>query len=363
MGRLLTVTILSTVALLTAGAVLLGSGSPAAACGGSTANPATAASHPPVAGYGGDQLANAAAIMNAGAALGISTDGQAIGVMTAMGESGLRNLTYGDTAGPDSRGLFQQRANWGTLAQRLNPTTAATLFFHKLVTIPGWQAMTPTLAAHAVQANADPGYYTPFWPPALKVITALTIGQAACTANVSADGRALAQNLVTAIDAGRITGLIPDHLREIRWIAEGRTVPNCGVDDRILQVITIALTTFGRIGISDINRHCTGQLDGAGTQSSHWVHGGGQAVDFYSLGGIATDGADANALRLIRTLDPVMPSGARVGQAECRTTAGDVPTLVHLVPFDDTCTHLHIDVAYATGGLTAANLTTAYARQ
>lgn len=361
--RLLTVTAIGTVGLLITGALLLGSGSPAQACGGRTADPATAATHAPVDSYRGDQLANAAAIMNAGATLGLTATGQAIGVMTAMGESGLRNLNYGDTVGPDSRGLFQQRSNWGTLAQRLNPTTAATLFFRKLLTIPGWQAMAPTLAAHTVQANADPGYYMPYWQPALAVVAALTVGQAACTTAVTGDTRTLAVNLVTAIDAGRITGLIPDHLKEIRWIAQGRTVPNCGVDVRILQVITIALTTFGRVGISDINRRCTGQLDGAGVLSSHWIHGGGQAVDFYSLAGVPTSGADANALRLIRTLDPVMPTGARVGQAECRTAAGDAPALVHLIPFDDTCTHLHVDVAYAIGGLTAANLTAAYAAQ
>jgi hypothetical protein len=54
-----------------------------------------------------------------------------IGVMTAMGESGLANLEHGDAAGADSRGLFQQRANgaWGSLKDRMTPYTAAYNFF------------------------------------------------------------------------------------------------------------------------------------------------------------------------------------------------------------------------------------------
>ncbi|WP_418605936.1 hypothetical protein [Georgenia sp. SUBG003] len=80
-----------------------------------------------VNGYSGAQLANAAAIINAGADLGLSVRDQTIGVMTAMGESGLEVLDHGDEAGPDSRGLFQQRDNgaWGTLEQRMDPTASA----------------------------------------------------------------------------------------------------------------------------------------------------------------------------------------------------------------------------------------------
>src|ERR1700760_2000495 len=89
--------------------------------------------HAAVDGYSGDQLANAAAIINAGTALGVGIEGDEIGVMTAMGESGLRILDYGDQAGPDSRGLFQQRTFWGTLAQRMNASDSATLFFQRLV--------------------------------------------------------------------------------------------------------------------------------------------------------------------------------------------------------------------------------------
>jgi len=130
----------------------------------------------PLAGYCQDQLVNAASIIEAAQAQGIGPHTQAVGVMTAIGESGLVNLDHGDAVGPDSRGLFQQRDNgaWGTYEQRMDPYTAASMFFTKLVAIPGWKTLTPTEAAHAVQINADPNHYAKFWPRAVQVVEGLT---------------------------------------------------------------------------------------------------------------------------------------------------------------------------------------------
>ncbi len=129
----------------------------------------------PVAGYAGVQLANAAAIVNAAEALGLDTCAQVVGVMTAMGESSLRVLDRGDAAGPDSRGLFQQRDNgaWGSYADRMDPTTSATSFFRALQRVPDWQALPPTLAAHRTQRNADPYHYERYWDAAVEVVGAL----------------------------------------------------------------------------------------------------------------------------------------------------------------------------------------------
>lgn len=129
----------------------------------------------PIAGFCQDQLVNAAQIISAARALGIGPHTQAVGVMTAIGESRLRNLDYGDAAGPDSRGIFQQRDNgaWGTLAERMDPYTAALHFFQKAIRVPGWQTMAPTELAHAVQRNADADYYAQYWPQAEEVVAAL----------------------------------------------------------------------------------------------------------------------------------------------------------------------------------------------
>lgn len=129
-----------------------------------------------VAGYRGEQLTNAAAIIVTGADLGVPARGQAIAVMTAMGESALRVLDHGDVAGPDSRGLFQQRGNgaWGSYTDRMDPATSARMFYRALLEVPGWEQLPPTLAAHRVQRNADPDHYTRYWEPARDVVDALT---------------------------------------------------------------------------------------------------------------------------------------------------------------------------------------------
>ena len=100
-----------------------------------------------VEGYTQEQLKNAAAIMGAGKALDLSVKGQMISVMVALGESGLRALDAGDGAGPDSRGLFQQRDNgaWGSYADRMDPTTSATNFIKALQGVAGWELLEPTI--------------------------------------------------------------------------------------------------------------------------------------------------------------------------------------------------------------------------
>lgn len=136
-----------------------------------------------------EQMSNAAAIVNAGAALGLSARDQTIGVMTAIGESTLRVLDYGDAAGPDSRGLFQQRANgaWGTLADRMDPTISATNFFKALAQVQGRDQLSPTQVAHAVQRNANPDHYTPFWDPATQIVAQLA-GDPNLAASLSGQG-------------------------------------------------------------------------------------------------------------------------------------------------------------------------------
>jgi hypothetical protein len=134
-----------------------------------------------VAGYSGTQLDNAKAIVGAGQRMGLSLRDQTIGVMTAMGESSLKVLDHGDKAGPDSRGLFQQRDNgaWGTLAQRMDPAASATSFFTALQRVGGRDGMSPTQVAHTVQRNADPNHYATYWDDAVAVVASITGASAA----------------------------------------------------------------------------------------------------------------------------------------------------------------------------------------
>ena len=108
-----------------------------------------------------DQAANAALIVAVSVRRGLPPRAASIALATAMQESKLRNIDHGDLAGPDSRGLFQQRPSqgWGTTAQVMDPLYAANAFYDALVEIPGYAAMDITEAAQRVQRSAYPRAY------------------------------------------------------------------------------------------------------------------------------------------------------------------------------------------------------------
>ncbi|WP_413316428.1 hypothetical protein AA0Z99_07430 [Agrococcus sp. 1P02AA] len=125
------------------------------------------------AGWDRGQLANAAIVMQAGRDLGLDERDVRIGVMTAMGESSLRVIDHGDDAGPDSRGLFQQRTGWGAYEVRMDAYGSAVLFFRALERLEGREALTPTRVAHGVQINRDPEHYARWWEDAGAVVAAI----------------------------------------------------------------------------------------------------------------------------------------------------------------------------------------------
>jgi surface antigen len=158
--------------------LLLAPAKPAAADCGPTVS-VTINGDTKVDGYSQEQLKNAAAILGAGKALNLPVKGQMISVMVALGESVLRVLDYGDGAGPDSRGLFQQRGNgaWGSYSDRMDPTISATNFIKALQKVDGWELLEPTIAGNKVQRNADPYHYQKYWPEAVKLVQALSDGK------------------------------------------------------------------------------------------------------------------------------------------------------------------------------------------
>ena len=117
----------------------------------------------PTATWVGEQLDNARIIMEVGSELGASQRDIQIALMTAMQESTLRNLNYGDR---DSVGLFQQRDAWGSFADRTDPRKSAEMFFtggqggqRGLFDFPNRDQMSLTEAAQAVQVSAYPDAY------------------------------------------------------------------------------------------------------------------------------------------------------------------------------------------------------------
>ena len=132
----------------------------------------------PVGPWDATQTANAALIIAVGTRLGVPPWGQVIALATAIQESGLRNLPHGDR---DSLGLFQQRPSqgWGTPAQILSPTHAATRFYRALLAIPTWQSLPLTEAADAVQRSAYPSAYAEHETQATQLYAHLAPGTTA----------------------------------------------------------------------------------------------------------------------------------------------------------------------------------------
>jgi len=152
-------------------------------CGstGSTTLPSPDATQVTVAGVALDaeQLANAGVIAATGRQLGIPERGIVVGLATAAQESQLRNLAYGNA---DSVGLFQQRPSqgWGDVTDLMRPDYAATRFFQALQRVPGWEQLSVTEAAQAVQRSAFPAAYARWETLAMSLAGLPGVRAAAC---------------------------------------------------------------------------------------------------------------------------------------------------------------------------------------
>jgi hypothetical protein len=92
---------------------------------------------------------------------------------TAMQESHLHNLGYGDL---DSIGVFQQRPSegWGPASKLRDPVFATSQFFQALAAVNGYQQMPVYRAAQAVQHSADGHAYIQYQPIASTLTAAFT---------------------------------------------------------------------------------------------------------------------------------------------------------------------------------------------
>jgi cell wall-associated NlpC family hydrolase len=147
---------------------------------------------PPAGGlvskWSAEQLGNAAIIVAEGQKMSVPPRGYVIALATAMQESSLHNLgDLGSANDNDSLGLFQQRPSqgWGTPAQLLDPHYASAKFYAKLLTVQGWQQMSLTQAAQAVQRSGTPTAYQK-WQADAEALAAYLDGGA--TLQCSLDG-------------------------------------------------------------------------------------------------------------------------------------------------------------------------------
>ncbi|MET7398041.1 M23 family metallopeptidase [Dactylosporangium sp. NPDC005572] len=124
---------------------------------------------PAIGRWDSTQIGNAAAVITVGATRHLPARAWVIATATAMQESSLRNIHYGDR---DSVGLFQQRPSqgWGSVEQLMDPAYTAGKFYDKLVTIDSWQTLPLTEAAQAVQISATPDAYAQWEPDAVTIV-------------------------------------------------------------------------------------------------------------------------------------------------------------------------------------------------
>jgi hypothetical protein len=120
-----------------------------------------------------EQAGNAAIIAAVAVRRNLPARAATIGIATAVQESKLRNIEYGDR---DSLGLFQQRPSqgWGTEEEILDPVHAANAFYDALVKVDGYESMVITEVAQRVQRSAFPSAYADHEPEGRVMASALS---------------------------------------------------------------------------------------------------------------------------------------------------------------------------------------------
>jgi len=193
-----------------------------------------------------EQAAHAATIAAVADQRALPARAITIALATAMQESGLRNLDYGDR---DSLGLFQQRPSqgWGTVSEVQDPVYAAGAFYDELVTIADYPDMEITDAAQAVQRSAFPDAY----------------------ANHEADARVLASAMSGNSEAALYC----------TFSASSYEIQEAGADGltpRTNTVLTEMTAAFGELSVGgfDPDGISTGHIEGS-------AHYDGRAIDIF----------------------------------------------------------------------------------
>ncbi|MEC5179054.1 hypothetical protein [Arthrobacter sp. CG_A4] len=200
-----------------------------------------------------DQAANAALIAAVAVRRGLPARAASIALATAMQESKLRNISHGDQAGPDSRGLFQQRPSqgWGTTEQVMDPYYASNSFYSALLKVPDYQTLEITDAAQRVQRSAFPDAYAQHEVMARAFASALS-GQTAAGLDCSL------RTADEAGDAGAVQERLTAAFGGITASADGRTLTIEATGPRAWAMAQWAVANAKALSIIDV------QVDGRG---------------------------------------------------------------------------------------------------
>ena len=122
-----------------------------------------------------------------------------IAYATALQESKLENLSYGDL---DSVGIFQQRPSqgWGKASQLQDPAFASAAFFNALVKVPRYTRLAVYQAAQAVQHSADGYAYQQYAQTGAELATYFTTAHHAVTCWYDPASQAASNNVSTKLN-------------------------------------------------------------------------------------------------------------------------------------------------------------------
>ncbi len=227
-----------------------------------------------------DQSENAALISGIAAQRGMPARAASIALATAMQESRLRNIDYGDL---DSVGLFQQRPSqgWGTVEQIMDPVFSANAFYDVLAQVPDYVNLPINDAAQIVQRSGFPEAYAQHEPLSRAFASALT-GQTPAGLNCTL-GQATTAGSPETVAAAAQQALGPLAQLTATTTADGtrtRTTVSFEVPDAYGWMLAHwALANASELGIVTVS-HAGQQWDRNAIKGRHnvgWQPGGAEA--------------------------------------------------------------------------------------
>ncbi len=204
-----------------------------------------------------DQAAIAAIIAGVAARHDLPRQAVTIAYATALQESHMENLAYGDR---DSVGVFQQRPSegWGPAADLEDPVYATTKFFGALVQIPGYTKLPVQVAAQDVQHSADGSAYEQYSYVASQLAQYFTGGwphgvscwyTPAGKANLNSALRELAATFGPSGRSGVVMGVTTDRSAKIN---NGRATVVHAQQDASWTVASWLVANAEQYGISQV---------------------------------------------------------------------------------------------------------------
>jgi len=193
----------------------------------------------------------------------------AIAYATALQESKLANLHYGDL---DSVGVFQQRPSqgWGSAQELEDPIYATDRFFDALTQVPNYQQLPIYVAAQDVQHSADGQAYNQYAAAGTALATAFTGANPHAVWCSYADPAAK-PSLVAA--GGAMTSAFG--LTAQAAAAGGTMTVQAGSDEQGWAVAAWLVSNAATYGITSVRYQGFGWLGFSGP--GHWTKQGGQA--------------------------------------------------------------------------------------